>query len=172
MAPELALDYRDAIGQLATGVTVVTSIGASGPAGLTASAVCSLSLDPVLMVVCIDLGSKTLAAVRQANRLGVNVLAHDQRDLAGAFAGKQLHSEKFERVGWREVDGVPVLDGVVSWLTGSVTQLLPGGDHVIAVVEVTTVGTPGGEPLVHHRGYFRLLGEELRSPGSQALLGG
>ena len=162
MAPATALDvvdYRMAIGQMPTGVTVVTSTGVRGPSGLTASAVCSLSLEPVLIVVCIDLGSRTLAAVRHSGRLAVNVLSQDQQDIAAHFASKVAEEEKFDGIPHRDVDGLPVLDGVVAWLTADVRELLPGGDHVIGVAEVTGVDAPGGAPLVHHRGLYRSLGE-------------
>ena len=107
------------------------------------------------MVVCIDTGSRTLDALRQSRRLAVNVLARDQEVLAASFASKAHEREKFRDVGHVEVDGVPVLDGVVAWLTGGLRDLLPGGDHVIGVAEVESVGAPGGEPLIYFRGAYR-----------------
>lgn len=153
-------DYRRAIGHFASGVTVVTSRGDGGrPSGLTASAVCSLSLDPLLMVVCIDRGSRTLEAIRQSRRLAVNVLASGQEGLAAIFASKAPEAEKFGDVAHASVDGIPVLDGVVAWLTGRVRELAAGGDHVIGVADVERVGAPGGEPLVYYRGAYHVLGE-------------
>ena len=140
------------MGQFATGVAVVT---ARGPAGLTTNAFSSLSLDPALVLVCLDLDSRTLAAVREHRRLAVNVLAAGQRDLAVRFAGKGSHAEKFEDVPWQEESGVPVLDGTVAWVAGAVTELVPGGDHVIAIVAAEAVGAPGGEPLLFHAGAYR-----------------
>jgi flavin reductase (DIM6/NTAB) family NADH-FMN oxidoreductase RutF len=145
-------DYRKAIGHFATGVTVVTT---AGPAGLTASAICSLSLDPLLMIVCLDNGSRTLKAVRETGRLAVNVLAGDQQDVATVFATKAGEATKFRDVGWSEVNGVPVLDGVVAWLTGEVEELVAGGDHVIGVTRVTGAHADGGDPLVHYTGGYR-----------------
>lgn len=159
-SPEIG-DYRRAIGHFATGVTVVTSSGAGGPVGLTASAVCSLSLEPRLMIVCLDLGSNTLAAVRDCGRLAVNVLAHEQQELAVRFAGKEADGAKFTDVAHHTVEDVPVLDGAVAWLTGTVRDLLPGGDHVIGVAEVSAVGGAGGDPLVYYRGAYHGLGEGL-----------
>ena len=156
--PDIAA-YRRAIGHFATGVTVVTTAGPNGPAGLTANAVCSLSLDPMLMVVCIDVGSRTLDAIRRSRRLAVNVLARDQRDLAANFASKASEAEKFAGVRHAEVDSVPVLDGVVAWLTGRLRDLVPGGDHVIGVAEVDSVGASGGEPLVYFRGGYHTLAD-------------
>ena len=177
-APPTAADYRAAIGHFTTGVTVVTSAGARGPSGLTASAVCSLSLDPVLLLVCLDQGSRTLAAVRHSGRLAVNVLAEDQADTAVAFAGKAPEGDKFEGVAYREIYGVPVLDGVVAWLRGDVRELLPGGDHVIGVMAVRQLDAPGGRPLVYHRGYYRSLGDaagveahRVRAPDADGAFG-
>ena len=151
--------YRTAIGHFATGVTVVTSLGPGGPAGLTTNAVCSLSLDPLLMVVCLERNSRTLATVRDSGRLAVNVLAQDQQPVAVAFSTKVPHPEKFEGVGWRESDGVPVLDGVVAWVAGEVRELLPGGDHEIAITAVTSFEAPGGEPLLFFRGGYHSLAD-------------
>lgn len=144
--------YRQAIGHFATGVTIVTT---PGPAGLTASAICSLSLDPLLMIVCLDNGSRTLERVRSSGRLAVNVLARDQEELATRFATKAGDAEKFDGVRWHEVEGVPVLDGVVAWLAGEVQEMVPGGDHQIAIAAVAAAESPGGDPLVHWRGGYR-----------------
>jgi flavin reductase (DIM6/NTAB) family NADH-FMN oxidoreductase RutF len=152
--------YRAAMGHFATGVAVVTTGGPDGPAGLTVNALCSLSLEPLLVIVCLDRASNTLGAVRRSRRLAVNVLARGQQELAAAFSIKAPELGKFQGVPYREVDGLPVLDGVVAWLTGDVRELLPGGDHVIGVAEVTGVGAPGGELLVFHRGGYRSLGGE------------
>jgi flavin reductase (DIM6/NTAB) family NADH-FMN oxidoreductase RutF len=149
--------YREAIGHFATGVTVVTSIGENGPSGLTASAVCSLSIDPLLMLVCLDRGSRTLAAIQSSRLLAVNVLARNQEALARGFAGKGPEHEKFTGVSWQDRGGVPVLDGVVAWLAGELTDLVPGGDHFVAIASVTDMDAPGGEPLVYFRGGFHSL---------------
>jgi flavin reductase (DIM6/NTAB) family NADH-FMN oxidoreductase RutF len=149
--------YRTAISHFATGVTVVTSAGPDGPSGLTANAVCSLSLEPLLMLVCLEHGSRTLASVRHSRKLAVNILAEEQEPLARVFATKAPEAEKFNGIGYHEEDGVPVLDGVVAWLTGDLHDLLPGGDHMIGVASVTNVHADGGEPLVYYRsGYHSL----------------
>jgi flavin reductase (DIM6/NTAB) family NADH-FMN oxidoreductase RutF len=140
------------MGQFATGVAVVTT---RGPAGLTTNAFTSLSLDPTLVLVCLDVESRTLAAVREHRRLAVNVLAKDQHELAVRFSGKAAHVTKFKDVGWREEAGVPVLDGIVAWVSGAVLELIPGGDHVIAIASVEAGDAPGGEPLLFHAGEYR-----------------
>src|SRR4051794_41976116 len=80
--------FRAALGAYATGVTVVTAIGPNGPSGATANAVTSLSLDPPLMLACLDRGSRTLTSVRAQGRFGVNALAAGQGGLARRFAGQ------------------------------------------------------------------------------------
>jgi flavin reductase (DIM6/NTAB) family NADH-FMN oxidoreductase RutF len=152
-----AAAYRTAISHFATGVTVVTSAGAEGPSGLTANAVCSLSLDPLLMLVCLDKGSRTLRAVEHSRKLAVNILAQGQQHVAVLFSTKAPETEKFAGLGYHEVDGVPVLDGVVAWLTGDLEELYPGGDHLIGVARVTGVEANGAEPLVYYRGGYHSL---------------
>lgn len=157
-APPDAAAYRSAISHFATGVTVVTTTGRDGPAGMTANAICSLSLEPLLMLVCLEETSRTLVAVRESGRLAVNVLAQSQQPLSSVFASKAPEPEKFHGVGYDEVDGVPVLHDTVAWLTGEVQDLLPGGDHLIGVTAVRSVGSPGGEPLVYYRSGYHSLG--------------
>ena len=140
------------MGQFATGVAVVTT---TGPAGLTTNAFTSLSLEPQLVLVCLDQDSRTLAAVREQRRLAVNVLAADQHDLAVKFAGKSSHAEKFRDVEWREEAGVPILEGTVAWVAGPVRDLLPGGDHEIAIVAAEEFDAAGGDPLLFHAGKYR-----------------
>ena len=99
-AVEDAAAYRTAMGHFTTGVTVVTSSGDDGPAGLTANAVCSLSLEPLLFIVCLDRASRTLRAVDDTRRLGLNVLSEAQEPLARAFADREREREmKFDGVG-------------------------------------------------------------------------
>lgn len=149
-------DYRDAIGQFATGVAVVTCDGPAGPSGLTTNAVTSLSLDPLLLLVCFDNGSRTLDAVRSARRFAVNVLRDDQADLAAVFASKREQYEKFADVTHRVEHGLPVLDGALAWFACEVRDLLPGGDHTIGIGAVTAVHhEPAGQPLLWFDGSYR-----------------
>lgn len=152
--------FRDAIGHFATGVCVVTAFSERGPTGMTANAITSLSLDPLLMIVCFDRTARTRVAAEASGRVAVNVLAADQKALSSVFASKASEEEKFADVAWTERAGVPVLDGVLSWFAGSLEDLRPGGDHEIGIVAVEEFGANGGEPLIYHRGgYAGLLGE-------------
>lgn len=150
--------YRDAVGRFATGVCVVTCDGPDGPAGLTTNAVTSLSLDPLLLLVCFDNGSRTLGAVRTAGRFAVNVLGAGQQDLATVFASKREQHEKFADVTHTVEHGVPVIDGALAWMVCELRELLPGGDHTIGVGEVTAVRhEPDGEPLLFFGGRYHRL---------------
>ena len=86
-------------------MTVVTAIGPQGPSGATANAVTSLSLDPPMMLACLDRGSRTLTSVRAQGRFGVNALAAGQAELARRFSGKDPEAEKWEAVEWAEQPG-------------------------------------------------------------------
>ena len=152
-----ATEYRDVIGHFATGVAIVTSHGDDGPAGLTTNAVTSLSLDPLLLLVCFDNDARTLPAVRSARRFAVNVLRAGQEDLAAVFASKRVGREKFESVTHTVEHGVPVLDDALAWVACELVELLPGGDHTIGIGSVVAGAASQGEPLVFHRGrYVRL----------------
>ena len=100
---------------------------------MTANALCSLSLDPLLALVCFENRARTLPIVRETERFAVNLLAADQTELARVFASKLPESEKLDGVDHRLVDDVPVLDGVVAWATCELQELIPGGDHTIAI---------------------------------------
>ena len=147
--------YRYTIGNFATGVTIVTATGPDGPAGMTTNAVTSLSLDPLLLLVCFDRSSRTLDVVRASRRFAVNVLRADDRELAAVFASKRVAREKFDSVTHSETHGVPVLDTALAWITCELRELLPGGDHVIGIGEVVAMGREdGGDPLVYFRGRY------------------
>jgi len=141
-----------------TGVTVVTAIGPAGPAGATANAVASLSLEPPLMLACLDLGSRTLLAVEQAHVFGINVLAADQAELARRFSTKNPHPEKWHGVAWSErAAGAPMIEGSLIWLACELHELHDGGDHAIATGTVRELAARDGQPLVFHRGEYRPL---------------
>ena len=133
-------------------MAIVTCQGEDGPAGLTTNAVASLSLDPLLLLVCFDNGSRTLPAVRSRRRFAVNVLRAGQEDLAAVFASKRVGREKFESVTHTVAHGVPVLDDALAWVACELVELLPGGDHTIGIGSVVAGAATEGETLVFHRG--------------------
>ncbi len=147
--------FRELFGAWPTGVAVITGLGPRGPAGMTANAVCSLSLDPLLVLACFAREARTLVTVRETGRFGINVLARGQAHLATAFASKAAHHESFAAVAWHEEHGVPVLAGVVAWVACDLDRMIPGGDHVIAIGMVTGLDHDrAARPLLWHRGGY------------------
>ena len=150
--------FREVISAFPTGVTIVTCDGPDGPAGLTTNAVTSVSLEPVLLLVCFDNTSRTLPAVRHARRFAVNILRAGQQDLARVFASKRVARQKFEAVTHTVAHGVPVIDGALAWLACDLVDLREAGDHTIGVGEVTHMEADAdGEPLLFFRGEFMAL---------------
>lgn len=142
---------------LPTGVTVIAAPTPSGPAGATASAVCSLSLEPMMMLACLDRGSRTLLAVQGADRFAINVLGRDQRDAAEVFATKVEQQQKWASVSWRDHLGVPLIEGCPAYVICALRDVIAAGDHVIITGDVLEVEAVAGEPLVYHGGLFRSL---------------
>ena len=157
-SPEV-MRFRDAIGRFATGVAIVTAHGQAGPAGLTTNAVSSLSLDPLMLIVCFDKASRTLPVVQESRRLAVNLLRAGHEDTARLFASKHVAQDKFDAVTHTVDHGVPVLDDALAWFVCDVAAFHEGGDHLIAVGQVTAFDyDPTGEPLLFHAGQWcRLL---------------
>jgi flavin reductase (DIM6/NTAB) family NADH-FMN oxidoreductase RutF len=149
--PEL---FREVFGRFATGVGVITSSGPAGAGGMTANAICSLSLDPLLALVCFENRARTLPIVREAGRFAINVLSAGQEDLAGVFASKLPESEKLDGVVHRVELGMPIIDGALAWAVCDLRELIAGGDHTIGIGEVIAMGLGAGEPLLWYSGQY------------------
>ena len=148
--------FRSLFGHFPTGVAVVTGVGERGPVGMTANAVCSLSLDPLLVLVCFDNDARTLPIVREVGRFGLNMLRADQGTLSRVFASKLPEHEKFAGVSHHIEDGVPIIEGTLAWMTCDLEELHPGGDHTIGVGAVREMAEDAsGDPLVWYRGDYR-----------------
>jgi flavin reductase (DIM6/NTAB) family NADH-FMN oxidoreductase RutF len=147
--------FRAVMGNFATGVTVVTATGPAGPVGMTANAVASLSLDPLLLLVAFDNTARTLGVVRDTGRFAVNVLAAGQEDLARLFASKTPEDAKFAGVAHAVHDGLPVLDGTLAWVGCRLERLVDGGDHAIGIGAVESAEAGEGSPLLWFRGAYR-----------------
>ncbi|MFJ8670135.1 flavin reductase family protein [Streptomyces sp. NPDC093600] len=156
-AQERQQQFRRVMGELAGGVTVLTTMSPSGPVGMTTSAVTSLSLDPLLVLACLANRSGTLALIREHGAFAVNILAVTMDHTSQVFAEKPL-MERFAGVPHHYQDTVPILDEAVAAVTCRVHAAHLGGDHTILIGTVTTTTTHGGgEPLVRHRGTYRRL---------------
>jgi flavin reductase (DIM6/NTAB) family NADH-FMN oxidoreductase RutF len=136
------------------------SAAAQGPAGMTANALCSLSLDPLLLLVCFARSARTLPLVQTSGRFAVNVLRHEQHALSGVFASKLPEHEKFAGVPWRLHAGAPVLEHSLAWLVCDLRETYEGGDHTICVGAAIDLYYGEGQPLVWYRGQYGTLADE------------
>ncbi|WP_229074211.1 flavin reductase family protein [Actinoplanes sp. DH11] len=147
--------FRRVLGHFCTGVTVITTADAAGPAGFACQAFVPLSLDPPLVLFCVRSESATGHRIQAAGMFAVNVLADDQKDLSRTFGGGG-DGDRFTGVGWSPApSGSPLLTDVLTWADCRVEAVHPGGDHVIVVGRVTALGPcRDAGPLVFHRGRY------------------
>jgi flavin reductase (DIM6/NTAB) family NADH-FMN oxidoreductase RutF len=151
--------FKLAMSHFASGVTVVTTEHEGTPYGMTVASFASLSLDPPLVLVCIEKSVKTHDALAAAQAFGVSILAQTQADLSGRFASKKI-DDKFAGVAVTRGElGVPLLDGAICALECRVHSQLPGGDHTVFVGEVVGVRMTAhdDEPLLYFRSGYRRL---------------
>ena len=146
--------YRQVLGHFCTGVTVITSCDAAGPAGFTCQSFTALSLDPPLVMFCPGRSSATWPRIERAGHFCANVLADDQRELARVFAGSS--ASRFDGVGWSPAPtGAPVLDGVLAWVTAEVADVHEAGDHYVVTGRVTGLrACRPGPPLLFYKGRY------------------
>jgi flavin reductase (DIM6/NTAB) family NADH-FMN oxidoreductase RutF len=152
--------FRNALGCFATGVTVVTTVTDAGePVGLTANSFSSVSLDPPLVLFCLDRASHNLDAFRAAGRFAVNVLGDDQRDLSVRFS--TTIGDRWDGVVWERWEtGAPVLNGCLAALDCETEAIHEGGDHVIIVGRVKRLAAVAdGKPLLYFRGNYATVEE-------------
>ncbi len=130
--------YRDLIGRFATGVTVVTTNVGGRLHGMTANAVCSLSLDPLQLLVCVDRGSNCYRQMQHAEAFGINVLAADQEEISNLFARTMKPAEgSLLGVGYRlGLFDEPLLDNALVHLECRIAERVSGGDHIIVIGDV------------------------------------
>lgn len=150
-------EFRRVLGHWASGVSVVTTRTPAGrPCGLTANAISSLSLDPPLVLACVDRRADTHDCIISTGAFAISILAHDAERIARLFSTEGLE-HKFEGIAFREeVTGAPVLDAALAWVDCHVHARYDGGDHTIFVGHVAAAGAVDGTPLLYYRsGYGR-----------------
>jgi len=156
-------DFRKALGCFATGVTVITVDYEGEVHGMTANAFTSVSLDPQLVLVCVDQKARTHAHLHAKQRFGVNVLASDQRAISQYYAKPaRTHEHAEEEAGARfdhTTKGTPVLNGALAYLECRLHTAQDAGDHTIFIAEVEDVVVRDGEPLLFFRGNYREIGD-------------
>ncbi|MFE7978179.1 flavin reductase family protein [Streptomyces shenzhenensis] len=144
--------FRAAMADLPAAVSIVTTTAPDGtPRGATVSAISSLSASPAMLLVCLDQGSDTLAALGPGRPFLVHVVADGQQDHAMRMAGKG--AGKFEDTAWRTgLSGQPQLEGAAIVFGCRVTDFVPGGDHTIVLGTIEAIEhDPGRQPIVYHR---------------------
>jgi len=151
-------DFRKAMGCFATGVTVVTVDQDGEVHGMTANAFTSVSLDPMLVLVCVDHRARTHAHLHARKRFGVNVLRSDQQAISEYYARSTETHQHAEEAGAefdRTAHGTPVLHGALAYLECRLHSTQMAGDHTIFIAEVEDVVVREGEPLLFFRGKYR-----------------
>jgi flavin reductase (DIM6/NTAB) family NADH-FMN oxidoreductase RutF len=151
-------EFRRILGHWTTGVAVVATMSESGqPRGLTANSVASVSLEPPLVLVCIEHGADTHGSIRAAGYFSISVLPQSAERTARRFAGA-VTEEKFDGIAYHaEVTGAPILDDALAWVDCRLHETYSGGDHTIFVGAVVAGDAREGEPLVYYRGGFNRL---------------
>lgn len=151
-----AAEFRRVLGHFVTGVTIVTArqAGSDEPVGLTVNAMASLSLDPPLVLVCIERSADSHDSIHDAEAFAVNVLAAGQETLSRRFA-ELAPERKFDGVAWSTATtGAPVLGDTLAWVDCRIQARYPGGDHTIFVGQVVDADAREGAPLLYYRGGY------------------
>jgi flavin reductase (DIM6/NTAB) family NADH-FMN oxidoreductase RutF len=154
--------FRRAMASFATGVTLVTVDDNGQVHGMTANAFTSVSLDPLLVLVCVDHKAQTHAHLHTRKRFGINVLAEEQRAISEHYAKPdreraQLPWARFDQT----IHGTPVLHGALAYLECRLKEARDAGDHTIFIAEVEDVVVRSGRPLVFFQSGYRAIGPEL-----------
>ncbi len=148
--------FRAVMARFATGVSVVTTCDGPKRFGITVNAFCSVSLNPPLVLVCIDRTSMVHQILRDTGIFAVNFLREDQAQLSDCFAGRS--EERFERFcgakSHAEATGAPVLDASLAFVDCRVVNVFPGGDHDIFIGQVQALGSSDGQPLLYYRSQY------------------
>lgn len=154
--------FRDVLGHFPTGVTVVTAMTPTGPVGMTLQSFMSLSLDPPLVLLAADRNSTTWPKVSDERKLVINILAEHQGEIARQFS--RSGTDKFAGVELQTSVAVqhPVLVGALAWFDCEIIDIHEGGDHVIAICQVTDFAVADSQaisvnPLIFHRSRFPTL---------------
>jgi flavin reductase (DIM6/NTAB) family NADH-FMN oxidoreductase RutF len=147
-------EFRQALGRFASGVTIVTCKSDGGdPCGITVSAFSSLSLEPPLVLICIDRRASVYEDLKEGCYFAVNFLAQDQESVSRRFASRD--GDRFEGIGYREGQtGAPLIEGALAFIECRVVHSYPGGDHTIFVGQVETSEVNDGKPLLYFRGGY------------------
>jgi flavin reductase ActVB len=149
------LAFRDAMARFASGVTVVSTSDVEGRnVGFTASSFSSLSLDPPLLLVCLQKDADCYAAFMQAGHFAVSILALGQEEIARRFATKAIDKLQDTPMQAAPMTGLPVIEGASAWTECVLRERVDGGDHTILIGEVVHAESADAEPLLHFNRQF------------------
>jgi len=158
--------FRRAMGCFATGVTVITVDYEGEVQGMTANAFSSVSLDPLLVLVCVDQRARTHAHLHARKRFGINVLSEQQRSISEHYAQPDRDPARAEEEVGASFDrtphGTPVLHGALAYLECRLQTAQDAGDHTIFIAEVEDLVVRGGRPLLFFQGEYRSLGGQVK----------
>jgi flavin reductase (DIM6/NTAB) family NADH-FMN oxidoreductase RutF len=158
-------EFRKAMGCFATGITIVTVDDDGKVEGMTANAFTSVSLNPLLVLICVDRQARTHAHLNRRKRFGVNILSEGQRAIADYYARPDRTHDRAERESGARFDrtahGTPMLHGALAYLECRLQTIQEAGDHTIFIAEVEDVTVHEGEPLLYFRGEYRKIGPEF-----------
>jgi flavin reductase (DIM6/NTAB) family NADH-FMN oxidoreductase RutF len=158
-------EFRRAMGAFATGVTIITVDLDGEVHGMTANAFASVSLDPMLVLVCVDHSTRTRAHLYAKKRFGINVLRHDQQAISEYYARPDRNHEHAETEAGarfkRTNHGTPMLEGSLAYLECRLHSSQEAGDHTVFIAEVEDVVVQAGEPLLFFRGKYWRVGKEV-----------
>ncbi len=158
MAPSASAEFRRALSRFATGVTIVTVARKNGETkGMTANSFTSVSLDPALILVCVDLRSRTHALLKSARRFGVSVLDEHQQSIAEYFAQPEPDPARMPGLGIRirrSAGGAPFIEGCLAHLVCRRVAARRAGDHTIFIGEVEYMACREGRPLLFYGGRY------------------
>jgi flavin reductase (DIM6/NTAB) family NADH-FMN oxidoreductase RutF len=148
-------EFRRILGHWVSGVSVVATKMADGRlCGLTANAIASVSLDPPLVLVCVEQNADSHDCIRKAGIFSINILCSDHERIARRFATWEVDT-KFEGLAFHEeTTGAPVLDDALAWVDCRLHAEYPAGDHTIFVGEVVAGDAKEGSPLIYYRGGY------------------
>jgi flavin reductase (DIM6/NTAB) family NADH-FMN oxidoreductase RutF len=158
-------EFRKAMGCFATGVTIITVDLDGEVHGMTANAFASVSLDPMLVLVCVDHTTRTHAHLHARKRFGINVLSESQRAISEYYARPEREHEHAEKEAGAQFDrtqhGTPMLRGTLAYLECRLRSAEVAGDHTIFIAEVEDAVVRDGDPLLFFRGKYQNVGEDV-----------
>lgn len=142
-------------------VTIITAVIDGQPTGTTVSSFASLSIDPPMVFFALDNRGAMIERTHRAGRIGINILAGDQSEIALRFARRGVE-DRFAGIDWRLDNGLPHIAGVASWLQSDHLTFEPGGDHTLVLAKISHAETYGDSSLGYHLRQFRDVRPQLR----------